>query len=66
MTNKERYRIAMHTTEDDVDLYFIEDTTKDIVQQLMTENIKYYSNRRRAEAECKRLNKQINKKENQV
>lgn len=60
MTNdviKKRYRLALHATEDGKSLYIIYDSTKDIAQQLLVGKIKYFSNRRKAEAECKRLNR---------
>lgn len=53
---KKRYRLAIRATEDEKILYIIYDSTKDIAQQLLAGKIKYYSNRRKAEAECKRLN----------
>lgn len=54
------YRIAIHTTEDGKDLYIIYDSTQDLHAQLLTGEIKYYSNRRKAEAECKRRNRVMN------
>jgi hypothetical protein len=57
---KDPYRLAIHTTEDGKDLYIIYDSTKDLHAQLLTGKIKYYSNRRKAEAECKRRNRVMN------
>ena len=57
---KDPYRLAIHTTEDGKDLYIIYDSTQDLHEQLLTGKIKYYSNRRKAEAECKRRNRVMN------
>lgn len=54
---KDRFRLAIHTTEDGKDLYLIYDSTQDLAVQLLSRKIKYFSNRRKAEAEAKRLNR---------
>lgn len=57
--NKERYIVGISMTEEGKELYVVVDS----FHPLATQHLRYFTARKRAEAECKRLNAEHRKEE---
>ena len=58
--NKERYIVGLSMTEEGKELYVVVDS----FHPLATQYLRYFTSRKRAEAECKRLNEEYRKDAN--